>query len=247
MDTSREPFDITVDFKSETPPGKDPDAVSPTLRRYHQLLWSKPLRSGKLFQLEAPKSRSKGYLVYPSLAEAELYFGSDAITNSYSHWGAPKGLVQAKDALTQDQRARYLKPPYTIGSAMIWPMRSAHRPTLNQARGTRAKISDRMDLTLECIRRHYGSADSPLADVLANYSDFFSLFDGFCEFVDFFFFRDLVYDNYTQVRFTLDFDDFASPGVPVTLDQYVQHREATLDFISRRETRMRAWASRAQG
>lgn len=130
---------------------------------------------------------------------------------------------------------------------MIWPMKSAHRPTINQARGTRAKISDRMDLTLECIRRHYGAADSPLADVLANYSDFFSLFDGFCEFVDFFFFQDLVHDDCTQVKFALEFDDFAARGVPATLDQYVQYREATLDFIARRETRMKAWVSESQG
>ena len=36
-------IDSTFDFRSDTPPGKDPDARSPTLRRYHQLLWSKPL------------------------------------------------------------------------------------------------------------------------------------------------------------------------------------------------------------
>ena len=28
---------------SDTPSGKDPDKYSPTLRRYHKLLWSKPL------------------------------------------------------------------------------------------------------------------------------------------------------------------------------------------------------------
>ena len=35
-------IDIAFDFRSDTPAGKDPDAVSPTLRRYHQHLWSKP-------------------------------------------------------------------------------------------------------------------------------------------------------------------------------------------------------------
>ena len=50
-----------------------------------------------------------------------------------------------------------------------------------------------MDLTLECIRRHYaGGPESPLADVLTAYADFFALFDGFKEFVDFFLFQDLV-------------------------------------------------------
>ena len=45
-------IDITFDFRSDTPPGKDPDALSPTLRRYHQLLWSKPLPSGAPFELD---------------------------------------------------------------------------------------------------------------------------------------------------------------------------------------------------
>ena len=44
-------IDITFDFRTDTPPGKDPDALSPTLRRYHKLLWSKPLPSGVPFAL----------------------------------------------------------------------------------------------------------------------------------------------------------------------------------------------------
>ena len=38
--------------------------------------------------------------------------------------------------------------------------------TINGARGFNAKIRDRFDLTLECIRRHYRNEDSPLTDVL---------------------------------------------------------------------------------
>lgn len=36
------PFEIdtTFDFRDDTPEGKDPDQYSPTLRRYHKLLWS---------------------------------------------------------------------------------------------------------------------------------------------------------------------------------------------------------------
>ena len=62
---------------------------------------------------------------------------------------------------------------------------------MNRARGTRLLIADRMDLTLECIRRHYtGGPDSPLSDVATAYKDFFELFgrggeQGFKEFVDF--------------------------------------------------------------
>ena len=46
-------IDTTFDFRTDTPPGRDPDSHSPTLRRYHQLLWSKPLPSGVLFELDA--------------------------------------------------------------------------------------------------------------------------------------------------------------------------------------------------
>ena len=57
MDSSRR-IDITFDFRSDTPPGKDPDVFSPTLSRYHKLLWSKPLPSGLVFELDvaAPPS-----------------------------------------------------------------------------------------------------------------------------------------------------------------------------------------------
>jgi hypothetical protein len=45
--------DVTFDFRSDTPdyPKNDPDVVSPTLRGYHKLLWSKPLPSGVVFEL----------------------------------------------------------------------------------------------------------------------------------------------------------------------------------------------------
>ena len=36
-------IDITFDFRTDTPTGTDPDALSPTLRSYHKFLWSKPL------------------------------------------------------------------------------------------------------------------------------------------------------------------------------------------------------------
>ena len=47
----RRHIDITFDFRSDTPRGKDPDSRSPPLRSYHKLLWSKPLPSGVVFEL----------------------------------------------------------------------------------------------------------------------------------------------------------------------------------------------------
>ena len=50
-------IDISFNVFSDTPEGKDPDSYSPTLRKYHQILWSKPLPNGKefLLDLDTPK------------------------------------------------------------------------------------------------------------------------------------------------------------------------------------------------
>lgn len=130
----------------------------------------------------------------------KFVLGSDAITNSYTRWSLPRLLVDAIASLNGDQRSRYLNPPYTIGSAMIWPLRKKDEPTMKTARGfgpSGRLIADRMDLTLECIRRHYaGESESSLADVITAYTDFFELFEGFTEFVEFFHFQDLVTPDY---------------------------------------------------
>jgi Family of unknown function (DUF6994) len=54
------------------------------------------------------------------------------------------------------------------------------------------KISDRFDLTIECIRRHYPHQSSPLSETLARYDDFFAWFESFSGYVDFFLLQDLV-------------------------------------------------------
>ena len=43
-------IDTTFDFRTDATTD-DPDESSPTLRRYHRLLWSKPLPSGDMFEL----------------------------------------------------------------------------------------------------------------------------------------------------------------------------------------------------
>ena len=70
------------------------------------------------------------------LSGARHWYGSDAITASYTGWLRPRPLVDAIAGLTEEQRARYLNPPYTIGSAMIWPVRSKDRPTINRHEGS---------------------------------------------------------------------------------------------------------------
>jgi hypothetical protein len=43
-------IDVAFDVRDDTPPGKDPDAYSPTLRKYHRWLWNKSLPSGVPFE-----------------------------------------------------------------------------------------------------------------------------------------------------------------------------------------------------
>ena len=53
---------------------------------------------------------------------------------------------------------------YTIGAMMVFPgNRIDGKMTINQARGCHPRIRDRFDLTVECIRLHYGTrgAHSP--------------------------------------------------------------------------------------
>jgi len=45
-------IDISFDVRSDVPLGTDPDKYSKTLKRYHKILWSKPLPSGKIFLLD---------------------------------------------------------------------------------------------------------------------------------------------------------------------------------------------------
>jgi hypothetical protein len=237
-------FDTSFDYMTDRPrkSRQDPDSGSPRLRADHELLWTKKLSSGILFAPAGPPRRGDGYLIFTDASEDRFWYGSDAITNSYTRWSRPRALAAAIAGLNEEQRARYLNPPYTIGSAMIWPVRKKDRPTMNTARGLRHRIADRMDLTLECIRRHYAEEPgSPLADVTLAYADFFALFDGFKEFVDFFHFQDLVTPDYATIHFFLPFDDFRRPATPTSTEEYVAYREATLEFIDNRKRRMAKW------
>ena len=130
---------------------------------------------------------------------------------------------------------------------MIWPVRSAARPTLNQARGfgpTGRIIGDRIDLTLECIRQHYlAQTDNPLSSVLAAYADFFARFENFGEFVEFFHFQPLVSPDLDAVEFLLPFDDFKRPATPTTTAEYVTYSEKSLAFLSGRQQLMANWVA----
>src|SRR5690606_32654450 len=86
--------------------------------------------------------------------------------------------------------------------------------TLNGARGFTREISDRLDLTLECIRLHYLGKPNPLSRTLTAYDDFFRVFGNFEQYVEFFLLDDLVSESYSSVEFFAPFDDFKSSALP---------------------------------
>ena len=56
-------IDITFDFRTDLH-GKDIDKDSPTLKKYHKILWSKSLPNGKILNLRDDKADA--YLYHKS-------------------------------------------------------------------------------------------------------------------------------------------------------------------------------------
>ena len=110
--------------------------------------------------------------------------------------------------------------------------------TINGARGINHKIQDRFDLTLECIRRFYIKESSPLSDPLERYSQFFNLFDDFEGYVNFFLYQDLVEEDYSEIKFWHSFDNFVSPPLPTSIDEYLSYKTKVIGFIKARNQRM---------
>lgn len=225
------PFvDTSFDMRTDTPPGRDPDSHSPTLRRYHQLLWDKALPSGR--RLELRSDVPGAYLLHKSdLGRFRL--SSDTIANSHR-----KRLSHFYSAMPTGENERFHRLGYTIGGSLVFPGNRVNgNQTINQRRGTHRLIEDRIDLTLECIRRHYSNEESPLSTTLAFYADFFALFECFEGYVDFFLLQDLVTPR-SEVAFFLPFDGFRPSPLPGDLAAYREYRERTLAFVESRNRRI---------
>jgi hypothetical protein len=228
-------IDITFDFRSDTPPGRDPDAFSPTLRRYHQFLWSKPLPSGVPFVLDIT---APPYLHHLSPL-GEFWLSSDAVIPSFTR---SLKLAHIIDQIPEAEHDEFNRIGYTIGGMMVFPANQVDRKmTINGARGFHPRIKDRFDLTVECIRRHYLDELSPLGDTIARYADFFALFDDFAGYVGFFLLQDLVNEATSTVKFFTPFQDFTASPLPGTLDAYLSYRQRAIRFIESRNRRIAAY------
>ncbi|MDM8567524.1 hypothetical protein QUF74_17985 [Candidatus Halobeggiatoa sp. HSG11] len=211
--------------------GKDPDSTSTTLRKYHKMLWSKPLPNGKIFELYDNKNNV--YLYHKSEL-GEFFLGSDAITHSYKnhkrkHW-LTKQITSEVDELFDTGS--------TIGAYILFPNnRIDGKHTINQARGVNSLIDDRFDLTLECIRLFYIRQKSPLYDTLLRYKNFFDLFDDFSSYIHFFLLEDLIDEN-NKIKFYLPFGDFKTRPTFSNIEKYLLYKNGVMNFIKSRNKRI---------
>lgn len=224
-------IDTTFNFYSDSN-GGDPDSTSPTLRRYHKILWSKPLPDGVIFDLCDTKNGS--YLHHRSEV-GEFFLGSDAITHSYKNHKRKRWLTEQ----IPDEVNALFNTGSTIGAYILFPNNRINgQHTINQARGVNSLIDDRFDLTLECIRLYYLDQQSPLFSALDRYKEFFALFQDFHGYVSFFLLDDLV-DERMSVKFYLPHDGFKSRPVFSTVDEYLSYKNGVMEFIQLRNKRIK--------
>ena len=224
-------IDTKFDFRTDTPTGKDPDKYSKTLKAYHQKLWSRELPNGEIMKLV--ESRDP----YCYLTWKNFDFGSDSIIVELQYKKYKHILDQVADIVgdTESYYENLIRRSYTIGGMIIFPK---HPNSMNQRRGTCGKISDRWDLTLECIRKYYIGEESPLSKVIENDKSFFDLFVDFKGYVDFFLLQDCVDDEY-NVKFWLETPLFVSMPMPKDIDEYYRWIQSQLDFVEKRGKRIK--------
>lgn len=225
-------IDIAFDFRQDTPPGKDPDSRSKTLRKYHKQLWSKSLPGGAVFELD---DKTRGVYLHHKSSLGEFFLSSDAVIPTF------KWNKRIQEFIPTEELNAFNAAGYTIGGMMVFPGNQIERKwTINQARGCSKRIKDRFDLTVECIRRYYAGAESPLSPVLGRYSSFFKLFGDFKGYVEFFLLQDIVSSDFSKVRFALACEDFGRSPIPRNADEYYAYRDASLAFIEARNQRIAA-------
>lgn len=218
----------------------DPDSYSPTLRSYHQKLWSKKLPNGYVMELTEDVD---SYLIWK-----DFHFGADSIVNMYFH--DKRGNNSLTDEIKQylcDNANEdgtkfndftsfykdYLKKSYTIGGSIIFPKTNS----INVARGT--SLKDRFDLTLECIRLYYLGKENRLFDTLKANKPFFDLFENFEGYVKFFYLDDLVTDNYSAIKYFNSCTDIYDAKYPSSAEDWLALYKNQLAFVKNRNNRIK--------
>lgn len=229
------PFDPEFDFLREAGEGEDPDRWSPTLKSFHQRLWSKELPNGAVFELT---TRPSDHYLYHSSNLGNFCLSSDAGVPTWKFW-TRQAMADLIGQIPVEVENFY-RIAYTMGGMIVFPANQINgMHTINQARGVSWAIGDRLDLTLECIRRHYADEASPLSDVLDRYASFFALFGDFHGYVGFFLLDDLVARDGSVLMFGAH-DGFDSSPLPATVEQYLAYRDDAVAFIRARNERMKS-------
>ena len=225
-------IDTSFIMKSDTPIGKDPDRYSPTLRKYHSILWSKFLPSGEFFKLDLDIPN----LLHHNSNLGEFYLSSDCIGHTYRKFKSLKKII---NEVGVNEIKSFSEKCGTIGGYIIFPSnRINNQMTINGSRGCNHKIKDRFDLTLECIRRFYLNQNSPLTKTLERYSDFFNLFKNFSGYVNFFHLQDLVTKDSKRINFFLPNKEFSLSPLPKSREEYFEYKKNILTFIKLRNQRI---------
>jgi hypothetical protein len=225
-------INIDYDFRTDSN-GGDVDKYSSTLRKYHKILWSKPLPNGNNFSLD--DSKENVYLYYKTDSQ-EYFLSSDSIVHTYSKWKRTENII---NQIPKNEINDFLNIAYTIGGYIIFPSnRINNLPTINMERGTNQKIDDRFDLTLECIRRHYNGEKSPLTETLERYDNFFKLFIDFQGYCNFFLLQDLTIDNYKKIKYFLPFNNFEIGQYPKSIEEYYKYKNNSIEFNKNRNNRI---------
>lgn len=224
-------IDVTYNFQADTEP-RDADRYSSILQEYHRILWSKPLPNGRMFTLE---KISKNRLYHKSDL-GEFFLSSDRAVPSFSEWEKLKHITSK---ISKNRLCGFINTSDTIGGIIIWPSnRIDYNQTINGARGFNSLISDRLDLTIECIRRYYLDQQSPLEETFKRYKDFFKLFEDFKGYIDFFLFQDFVTSDYNSAKIAIPFDNFESIPLPKSVDEYMQYLNYIEELVKARNRRI---------
>ena len=194
--------------------------------------WSKDLPNGVRFDLDDSLPR----LLHHKSGLGEFFLSSDAIGHTYSR---TKSLSHIVNQIPSEEIDSFFATCSTIGAYIIFPAKQVdNKMTINGSRGLNRSIKDRFDLTLECIRRFYIKERSPLSDTFQRYSSFFSLFEDFKGYKDFFLLQDLVGEHDSSINFFLPFDSFDRPPLPNNLEEYQSYKQHLLDFVRARKQRI---------
>lgn len=234
-------FDPTFDFWSDCT-SDDPDNGSPTLKRYHQLLWSKPLPSGEEFDLT-----DDGYYLTGRSGDLGLPLSSDAALPTWSHWQRMSHVIEQ---IPEPEVTTFYKTAYQMGGFLLFPRNPVDgQHTINVERGFNPRISDRFDLTVECIRLYYcgqvSEESNPLGPTLGRYPEFFALFEDFRGYVTHFLLEDLVTHDYSAVNLFHPSEDFTLPPRPSTVSEYSEYRDRATSFVIARNARMTQFVAEA--